>query len=81
MSSDVFHKKGSTLVNAEVERVIIDSLMKGKYTVVELSNSFESQIVRCPDDLMRILSRMRKKGLIKSEYSKEKSAWVFWAER
>jgi hypothetical protein len=54
--------------------------MNGKYTLAELSNSLESQIVRCPDDLMRTLSRMRKKGLIKGEYSKEKSSWVYWAD-
>jgi hypothetical protein len=38
-------------------------------------------LVKCPDDLARTLSQMRKKGLIHGEFSEEKSAWVYWADK
>ena len=49
--------------------------------MVELSTALDDEYARCPDDIARVLSKMRKKGLIHGEFSEENSAWVYWADK
>ncbi len=35
---------------------------------------------RCPDDIAKTLSKLRKAGLIKGEISMEAGGWIWWAD-
>lgn len=35
---------------------------------------------KCPDDLARTFTKLRKKGLLKGKVSSEKGGWIWWAD-
>jgi hypothetical protein len=62
--------------------IVLELFHRDKCTALELVKALKNDInISCPDDLVRKLNLMRKKGLIHGEYSEERSAWVFWAEK
>ena len=69
------------MVDIKIETSILSILRKGEFTAIELDLVLHEYDERCPDDLARTLSQMRKKGLIHGKFSEEKSAWVFWADK
>jgi|GEM_PF-1116196 len=74
-------KESAFLVKPEDEELIKKALKEKPYTAVELNEAMSAQGTRCPDDMARILSQMRKKGYIYGQFSEEKSAWVYWADK
>lgn len=68
-------------MSLEVEDRIISLLKESRRTAIELTDGMYLNNIRCPDDLARTLSQMRKKGLIHGEFSEEKSTWVYWADQ
>jgi hypothetical protein len=61
----------------------IVSIMKkaGKpMTTREIQESIQKALVRCPDSTVVFLNKMRLKGLIKGELSRERRSWVWWIE-
>jgi len=59
---------------------IISLLRKARkpLTTREVQESTEKALVRCPDSTVVFLNRLRLKGLIEGELSKEKRSWVWW---
>ena len=49
-------------------------------TTREVQAETEKRLVRCPDSTVVFLNRLRNKGVIKGERSKEKRGWVWWVE-
>lgn len=49
-------------------------------TTREVQAEAEKKLVRCPDSTVVFLNRLRMKGVIKGERSKERRGWVWWIE-
>ena len=49
-------------------------------TTREVQAEAEKKLVRCPDSTVVFLNRLRMKGVIKGERSKERRGWVWWVE-
>jgi hypothetical protein len=49
-------------------------------TTREVQAETEKRMVRCPDSTAVFLNRLRIKGLIRGERSKEKRGWIWWIE-
>jgi len=47
-------------------------------TTREIQEAIQKALVRCPDSTVVFLNRLRLKGLIEGELSKEKRSWVWW---
>ncbi len=68
-------------LDMDIEERIIRLLNDAKLTPFELIESLDGEYTRCPDDLIRTLNKMRKKGLIHGEFSEERSAWLYWINK
>jgi hypothetical protein len=62
------------------DKVIIRILDGKLLTTLELEVILNIEGTQCPDDLVRTLNVMRRKGLIKGEVSTERGGWVWWVE-
>lgn len=49
-------------------------------TTREVQTEAEKRLVRCPDSTVVFLNRLRTKGIIRGERSKERRGWVWWVE-
>ena len=49
-------------------------------TTREVQAETEKRRVRCPDSTVVFLNRLRIKGLIKGERSRERKGWIWWVE-
>lgn len=49
-------------------------------TTREVQVEADKKLVRCPDSTVVFLNRLRMKGVIKGERSKERRGWVWWIE-
>jgi len=49
-------------------------------TTREVQEETEKRMVRCPDSTAVFLNRLRLRGLIKGERSREKRGWIWWVE-
>ena len=49
-------------------------------TTREVQAETEKRLVRCPDSTVVFLNRLRIKGLIKGERSRERKGWIWWVE-
>ena len=59
-------------------RVLVEA---GKpLTTREVQGETEKRRVRCPDSTVVFLNRLRIKGLIKGERSRERKGWIWWVE-
>ena len=62
---------------------LILSVLKGAgrpMTTREVQEETERRLVRCPDSTAVYLNKLRMRGLIKGERSKEKRGWIWWVE-
>ena len=50
----------------------------GKLTTSEIRESAERAGHSCPDEPVRYLNKLRKKGLISGKVSLEQKGWVWW---
>lgn len=62
------------------ERVIVLLRERGKMTSFEIDTFFKDRDEECPDGLVAFLARMKTRGKIKGEVSKEKRGWVWWVD-
>ena len=63
-----------------VER-IWEALGEDRITTREATDRLDRLLgYRCPDDLAKTLSKLRKAGLIKGEIDMEAGGWVWWAD-
>ncbi len=49
-------------------------------TTKEVQEEADRRLVRCPDSTPVFLNKLRLKGIIRGEYSKERKAWIWWVE-
>jgi repressor of nif and glnA expression len=49
-------------------------------TTREIQKETEKRMVRCPDSTAVFLNRLRVKGVIKGERSRERRGWIWWVE-
>lgn len=49
-------------------------------TTREVQEAAEKALVQCPDSTVLFLNRLRLRGIIKGELSREKRGWVWWVE-
>ncbi len=47
-------------------------------TTREVQAETEKRLVRCPDSTVVFLNRLRIKGLINGERSRERRGWIWW---
>jgi hypothetical protein len=49
-------------------------------TTREVQEETEKRMVRCPDSTAVFLNRLRLRGLIKGERSRDRRGWIWWVE-
>ena len=75
MASDRF-------VDDEAVQAILSILGKAgePITTRTVGEEMQKLQLRCPDTTIVFLNRLRKRGLINGERSKEKRGWVWWVD-
>jgi hypothetical protein len=69
------------MTDEEAEEKVISFLReRGRMTSFEIDSHFKDRDEECPDALVTFLARMKRKGKIKGEVSKERRGWVWWAD-
>jgi hypothetical protein len=70
------------LVGNEAVELILQVLGEAgrPLTTREVQAETERRLVRCPDSTVVFLNRLRIKGLINGERSRERKGWVWWVE-
>lgn len=72
-------KQPSIMKESEAERFVIDLLQsRGPSTTMEVEAYARKKGKRCPDETVLFLTKLRSKGKIKGELSREKRGWVWW---
>ena len=65
----------------DVVVLIWEALGEERLTTREASDRLDHLFsYRCPDDIAKTLSKMRKAGLIKGEISMDAGGWIWWAD-
>ena len=66
----------------EAVDVILEILRKAgtPLSTRDIQNETQKRLVRCPDSTIVFLNRLRLKGVIKGERSKERRGWIWWVE-
>jgi len=65
----------------DVVVLIWEALGGDKITTGEATDRLEHLFgYRCPDDLARTLSKLRKAGLLKGEIDMDAGGWLWWAD-
>ncbi|MDR0508734.1 MAG: hypothetical protein LBG63_02765 [Candidatus Methanoplasma sp.] len=65
----------------DVVALIWEVLGEDKLTTREASDRLDHLFnYRCPDDIAKTLSKLRKAGLIKGEISMDVGGWLWWAD-
>lgn len=68
------------LVGNEAVDLILQVLREAgePLTTREVQAETEKRLVRCPDSTVVFLNRLRIKGLINGERSRERRGWIWW---
>jgi len=65
----------------DVVMLIWEALGEEKLTTGEASDRLDHLFgYRCPDDIAKTLSKLRKAGLIRGEIDMEAGGWLWWAD-
>lgn len=64
-----------------LESLIFSALKSNPMTTLDIGRIITQKGNQCPDEIARILGRMRRKGIIKGEISPERGCWIWWVER
>ncbi|MDR1690580.1 MAG: hypothetical protein LBR42_01880 [Candidatus Methanoplasma sp.] len=65
----------------DVVVLIWEALGGDRLTTKEASDRLDHLFnYRCPDDIAKTLSKLRKAGLIKGEISMDAGGWIWWAD-
>jgi len=64
----------------EAEKLIVQLLTDAGHplTTREVQEETQKRLVRCPDSTAVFLNKLRLKGNIKGELSREKRGWIWW---
>jgi len=66
----------------KIDDAIVIILREGPKTLSEIIGQLSNIIdIKCPDDVARALSRLRRKKIVTSKFSEERSTLIFWIER
>ena len=67
--------------NEAVDLILQVLVEAGKpLTTREVQAETEKRLVRCPDSTVVFLNRLRIKGLINGERSRERKGWIWWVD-
>lgn len=71
------------LKEPDAEKLIISLLSQAKKPLAtrEIEEKVQGKGKQCPDSAVRFLTKMRYKGMIKGELSREYRGWVWWLEK
>ena len=65
----------------ELLGMIWEALGDNRVGTFEATDRLEKQFgYRCPDDLVKTLTKYRRAGLVKGEISMELGGWVWWVD-
>ena len=65
----------------ELLRMVWEALGDDRIGTFEATDRLDSLFgYRCPDDLVKTLTKFRKAGYIKGEISMELGGWIWWAD-
>ena len=68
-------------VDEETVRAIWKALKDDRVTTSEAADRLEAVFnEKCPDELAKTFTKLRKRGLIKGKISPEKGGWTWWAD-
>lgn len=77
--SEPKREQAQAISTGDMEQYIVKLLeISGKLTTREVQVRAESEGIRCPDEPVRFLNRLRMKGVIKGEVSVERRGWLWW---
>ena len=72
-------EQAQAIMTDDMERYIVKLLEgSGKLTTREVQAQAERKGVKCPDEPVRFLNKLRMKGVIKGEVSVEHRGWLWW---
>ena len=64
---------------SEIEVLVLEALAASdRMTLTQIASGLPEELRRCPDEVARVLARLRRKGTITGEFSEKDSAWVYW---
>lgn len=49
-------------------------------TTKEVQSETEKRLVQCPDSTVVFLNKLRRRGAIKGERSRERRGWIWWVD-
>ena len=52
----------------------------GPLTTRQIQEETKKRLLRCPDSTVVFLNRLRIRGLIKGERSRERRGWIWWVD-
>ncbi|MDR0309352.1 MAG: hypothetical protein LBH88_01145 [Candidatus Methanoplasma sp.] len=65
----------------DVVELIWEALGEDRLTTKEASDRLDRLFgYRCPDDIAKTLSKLRRAGLVKGEISMEAGGWLWWTD-
>jgi hypothetical protein len=68
------------LKDEEADQLIIQLLKDAgrPLTTREVQEETQKRLVRCPDSTVVFLNKLRLKGVVHGEMSKERRGWIWW---
>ena len=64
---------------SEIEELVLRALSSAdRMTLTQITSALPDKLKGCPDEVARVLARLRRKGEIAAEFSEKDSAWVYW---
>lgn len=68
-------------MSEDIVELIWEVLGDDRLTTGEASDRLDHLFnYRCPDDIAKTLSKLRRMGLIKGEISMDAGGWIWWAD-
>jgi hypothetical protein len=63
----------------EIEDLVLKKLTaSNRMTLTQITGGLPEHLRGCPDEVARVLARLRRKGAITGEFSEKEAAWVYW---
>jgi hypothetical protein len=68
------------LKGEKADELIIQLLKEGgrPLTTREVQEETQKRLVRCPDSTVVFLNKLRLRGIVNGEISKERRGWIWW---
>jgi hypothetical protein len=76
----VFNMEQRVLKDEEADQLIINLLREAgrPLTTREVQEETQKRLVRCPDSTVVFLNKLRLRGVVHGEMSKERRGWIWW---